>query len=414
MKQIKKDNASSLEITHLTPQQQNTINLLNKQIQPAIENYLDINFSSGLLENTFRKSYELFSFELLKALFVLSLTDNYDSDLRRRMIIYVEVEEFFNWITQNFNERFSIKIQQYTFRCVNFIFLAKIPNLTHLNLDISYFEPEIDTSPLVKVESIGDNFMLGCYNLKNLDLSNLTSLTSLGNNFMEGCSSLTSISLPLTLTSLSSGFINKCDSLTSINLSNLTNLTSLENNFMLGCSTLTSIRLPKNLKTLGSEFMKGCTSLTSISLPPNLITLGNNFMFECSSLKSISLPPTLTSIGDVFMLKCYSLNNLDLSNLTSLTTIGVGFMYECTSLTSIHLPKNLISIGSYFMNNSKLKKIDFSYLTSLTTLGDNFMYDCYFNITINNSNMQIFDKYKENHRLKFNTLISIMHLLKKK
>jgi hypothetical protein len=104
------------------------------------------------------------------------------------------------------------------------------------------------------------------------------------------------------------------------------------------------------------------------------------------------------------------LKEIDFSYLTSLTSIGDDFMYECTSLTSIHLPKNLISIGRYFMNNSRLKKIDFSYLTSLTTLGDNFMDDCDVNITINISNNQIFDKYKENHRLKFNIVKSLMYL----
>jgi hypothetical protein len=136
-------------------------------------------------------------------------------------------------------------------------------------------------------------------------------------------------------------------------------------------------------------------------------------MNECTSLTSIHLPPTLTSLGNSFMSRCYNLNNLDLSNLTSLETIGIGFMYECTSLTSIHLPLNLISISTHFMNRCyKLKTIDFLKLKNLTSIGDNFM--DYSNdkvdILINNSNKQIFEKYKKNPKFKF--WRSMIHLLK--
>jgi hypothetical protein len=136
-------------------------------------------------------------------------------------------------------------------------------------------------------------------------------------------------------------------------------------------------------------------------------------MGVCTSLTHISLPQNLTTFGSRFMKGCYSLINLDLSNLTSLTTIGPSFMYECTSLKSISLPPNLTTLDDYFMNKcNSLIRIDLSNLTSLTSLGDNFMDDCNVIIIINDSNKQIFEKYKKNQRLQFRK--SIMHLIKKK
>jgi hypothetical protein len=92
-----------IDISNLTCEQQYKICLLKQNIQPTIENYLHINFSSELLKKTF----ELSSGRFKKALFVLSLTNKYDSDLRRRIQIdvYDDIDpdddtDFFNEIAK--------------------------------------------------------------------------------------------------------------------------------------------------------------------------------------------------------------------------------------------------------------------------------------------------------------------------
>jgi hypothetical protein len=372
----------SVDISKLTPQQKNTIDILNKNIQPTIDNYLYINFSSELLVETFESS----SIELKKVLLILSLTGKYDSDLRRRIKIDVDDIEFFNWITVNLSD--NKKLEEYTYQSKDFKFIERMPQLKHLNSEIKGSGlTSIDLRPLSNLESIGNKFLSICFRLTSIDLRPLSNLKSIGDYFLSNCSGLTSIDLsPLSnLESIGDSFLSNCSGLTSIDLRPLSNLKSIGSSFLTGCSGLTSIDLRplSNLKSIGSSFLTGCRGLTSIDLSPlsNLESIGNYFLYRCSGLTSIDLRPlsNLKSIGSSFLYDCSGLTSIDLRALTNLESIGSSFLTGCRGLTSIDLRSltNLESIGDYFLYRcSGLTSIDFSSLIKLESIGSDFMQEC--------------------------------------
>ena len=345
----------SLDLLNLTLQQQNIINIIKKTIPPTIENYLDINFSSELLQQTFDDTSS--SVELKKKLFVLSLTGKYDSDLRRRIKIDDRIldDRIVYELKNNKN------LDEYTYQSNDFKFIERMPYLKHLNSEIKDKTiDKIDLQPLSNLKSIGNNFLSSCKNLSSIiNLSSLSKLESIGNNFLSGCSGLTDI-----------------------DLSSLSNLKSIENDFLNNCSALTSIKL-SNLESIGNDFLNGCSGLIDIDLSSlsNLKSIGNNFLSNCSGLTSIDLSPlsNLHSIGDYFLSSCEGLEKIVLSSLSNLHSIGNYFLSRCSTLKSIDLSSlsNLHSIENYFLTSCEgLEKIDLSSLSNLHTIGIRFLSGC--------------------------------------
>jgi hypothetical protein len=426
---------NSINYDHLNENQQNQIKiLLKKQSDINIDNYLWVKFDSNLLVSILNNIDT--NIELKIKLFDLSLTSQYDSDTRRRIELDVDDFDFFNNIICKYRD--NVNMNEYTYKCNEFNFVKKMPNLIHLNCKIkNTYLTNIDLSPLSNITSIGDNFMYDCRSLTSIDLSLLLNVQSIGNYFMRGCEGLISIDLSglsnvqsigdnfmrscLSLTSIDlyqlskvqsigNDFMRFSSSLTSIDLSGLSNVQSIGNSFMYGCLRLTSIDLSglsnvqsignffmsgceglisidlsglSNVQSIGDKFMGYCSGLTSIDLSPlsNVQSIGDSFIYECSGLTSIDLSPlsNITSIGDNFMGYCRSLTSIDLSGLSNVQSIGNFFMRNCSGLTSINLSpfSNVQSIENYFMLNcSGLTSIDLSPLSNITSIGDNFMEYC--------------------------------------
>ena len=387
----------SVDISKLTLQQQNTINIIKKNIQPSIDNYLNINLSSELLEKTFISS----SGELKKALFILSLTGKYDNDLRRRMCIDVDDVEFFNWITVNLSD--NNKLEEYRYQSNDFKFIERMPQLKHLNSYIKDIKiKEIDLRPLSKLKSIGGMFLYNCQGLTSIDLRSLSNLESIGNEFLYGCSSLLTINLSSlsNLKSIGNEFLSNCRALASIDLSYLSKLESIGDFFLYGCNGLTIFNLSSlsKLESIGTYFMCECSGLSSVdlSLLSNLKSLGNYFMRECSGLTRInlSLLSKLESIGSGFLFRCSSLTIINLSSLSKLESIGEGFLFRCSGLTSIDLDSlsNIKSIGNYFMSECRgLRTIKLSSLSNLESIGSHFMVNC---IALESINLHLLSNLK--------------------
>ena len=377
------------DYTKLSEKQQHIISiLLQKDEIKNMDNYLLIKWSSESLVE--KISNNLVDVELRKKLLELSLTNQYDSDTRRRIKMDVDDEELFTYFIDKSNN--NMKMNEYTFESNDFSFVRKLPLLTHINSVIKNRNiTNIDLSPLSNITSIGDGFMVYCSELESIDLSPLSNITSIGYNFMYDCSRLESIDLSglSNLTSIGNYFMYNCSRLTRIDLSPLSNITSIGNNFMYSCGELRSINLSGllNLTSIGNGFMNSCTELTSIDLSElsNLTSIGNGigdgFMENCIQLRSINLSglSKATSIGDSFMYNCEELTSIDLSGLSNLTSIGNGFMNSCNKLTSIDLSglSKVTSIGNGFMNNClRLKRINLSGLSKVTSIGSSFMFEC--------------------------------------
>ena len=152
-------------------------------------------------------------------------------------------------------------------------------------------------------------------------------------------------------------------------------LTSIGDYAFERCSGLTSISLPSSLISIGDYAFERCSGLTSISLPSSLTSIGDYAFDRCSGLTSISLPSSLKAIGNNAFADCSGLKGeLNLGECTSLTSIGGGAFYGCSGLTGeLNLGgcTSLTSIGWYaFSGCSELTSVDLSGCTSLTSIGD--------------------------------------------
>ena len=386
MKETQKK-TDDIKFNFLTCEQQYKINLLKNSITPTIENYLYINFSSEFLVDTLNSSSEKFK----EQLFILSLTDKYDSDLRRRIIIDDDTD-FFNQIAKKFGN--NNYLNQYTYSTKDFNFLKEIPSYEYFNYFIIKEKMDCINFPSSKVKLIGDNFMniinyddIKIKNIKSINLSNLSKLQSIGYNFMRLCKKLESITLHnlSELQSIGNDFLHRCISLKSIDLSSLSKLKFIGNNFMHECESLECIILPNNLQleSIENDFMNECKNLKMIDLSSllNIKSIGKSFMSTCINLTSINLSDLskIITIDNFFMTGCIKLSRIDLSSLINIEYIGVNFLENCKDLKNIIFSSclKLKSIDSMFMYNCrKLESIDLSSLLNIKSIGNSFMNKC--------------------------------------
>jgi hypothetical protein len=358
--------------------------ILNK-IPLSLENPININISSELLEKKFNNIET--EIELKKILFLLSLTDKFDNDLRRRMIIDINKKELFCFIQlilSNFN--LFEKFNYYTYKYIDFSFVKSLRLINLNTIYENYSLKNLDLSTLANLTSIGDSFLAKCTNLKSLDLSTLSNLTSIGKSFLVYCYNLTSLELsPLSkLTSISNSFLYGCTNLANLNLCPLINITSIGFRFLFNCANLTTLDLSPltKLTSIGDEFLAYCYNLTRLELPQLLNLTSNSFLKKCTSLTNLNLYPlaNITSIPFEFLNDCYNLTSLDLSPLSKLTSISSSFLFNCTNLTSVDLSSlsEFTSISDSFLRGCyNLASLDLSPLSKVTSIGDRFLGGCY-------------------------------------
>lgn len=128
--------------------------------------------------------------------------------------------------------------------------------------------------------------------------------------FCYGFSSLEFLTIPDTITSISTCFLHTC---TSFNQ---------------------PLSLPSGLTSIDSDFLSGCTSFNSpLVLPDGLETIGSVFMYYCVSFShSLFLPGSLTFVEDFFMFGCLSFTGpLNIGSLPA-SSFGLG-MFESSSLS---------------------------------------------------------------------------------
>lgn len=103
-----------------------------------------------------------------------------------------------------------------------------------------------------------------------------------------------------------------------------------------GSSNLTSITLPTTLTTISSSgIFANLEDFTSITIPEGVTSLGGWSFSACHELESVELPSTLESIGQSCFLYCYSLESITLpAGITSITNYAFS---DCRSLTSVTL-----------------------------------------------------------------------------
>ena len=362
--------------------QQSIIKILLRE-NIKLSNYIWINYDSNLLVDLINNQST--NTDLKLKLFELSLTNLFDSDLRRRIEIDVDTDFFINIpLILNSNK----KCNEYTYLSTDYEFIKRMPLFKDLNSKLkNKLITSIDLSPLSNITTIGDGFLANCRNLTSIDLSLLSNITTIGDGFLANCGNLISIDLSsiTQIKSIGDRFLLGCYNLRWIDLIPLSNITSIGNRFLSSCSNLDNIDLSplSNITTIGDGFLANCANLISIELSSmtQIKSIGNRFLLGCINLKRIdlSLLSNITSISDEFLSDCINLTSINLSSSSNITEIGNGFLSRCNSLRTIDLSplSNITSISDGFLSGCNgLTMIDLSPLFNITSICDFFLYDC--------------------------------------
>lgn len=108
-------------------------------------------------------------------------------------------------------------------------------------------------------------------------------VTKIGERAFAGCAHVTEISVPDSVTALSSSAFLDCVSLRSVEWSD-NGITSLPEYLFAGCSSLASVEIPYTVTEIGSGAFYGCTSLKDVTVPENVDGIGDSAFQDCSSL----------------------------------------------------------------------------------------------------------------------------------
>ena len=162
------------------------------------------------------------------------------------------------------------------------------------------------------------------------------------NSMVNGCASLSEINLPSTLKLISgTGAFSGAGSLKSITLPEGVVIDDSVGSLLSDCTSLTSVSLPASVTKISSNMFGGCTSLKSVSAAGPIDSIGDRAFENCSSLTDIDFQGTLTSIGFSAFQGCASLERVP--DLSSVTEMGSSAFYECKKLQA---PVNLSSLES--------------------------------------------------------------------
>ncbi len=112
------------------------------------------------------------------------------------------------------------------------------------------------------------------------------SITSIGTIF-QGLP-LSSITLPLTLTSIVNKAFRDCENLTEVTFTSTNNLTIGDYAFQ-NCKLLDTVTFPSNLTSVGESAFQNCAVEGTITFPSSLTTIGD-YAFQNNKLTTVNIP----------------------------------------------------------------------------------------------------------------------------
>ena len=219
------------------------------------------------------------------------------------------------------------------------------------------------------------------------DTINGSPVTTIGGFYST--TSLTNITIPDSVTNITSGAFDDQRSLTAITVDGQNAYYSSSNGVLFDKPQTLLIQAPGGMAgsyaiapgvaAIGDDAFYNCSSLTNVTLGTNVTSIGANAFYSCANLSGIVIPDGVTNIGGGAFAECQSLAAIvvDQQNLfynstngilfdklqTTLiqapggiagspaipggvTSIGAGAFSDCTSLTGITVPDSVTNIGN--------------------------------------------------------------------
>ena len=153
----------------------------------------------------------------------------------------------------------------------------------------------------------GDRLFNGCAHLTTVTFETGSTAKVISPRCFSECHALTTITLPNSVTRISTSAFHNCLSLRTITLP--TSLVFIEKNAFKNCSLLTGITLPSLTEVLSEGAFADCTSLTELIVPADThLNSVHAKSFENSALRSVTLPMRIRE-KDLFF-DCENINVL--------------------------------------------------------------------------------------------------------
>jgi hypothetical protein len=170
---------------------------------------------------------------------------------------------------------------------------------------------------------------------------------------MEGAfarSAIQGVTIPNTVTSISSDAFRGCSQLASIvveegnsKYDSRDNCNAIvetgSNTLITGCKNTV---IPNTVTTIDSYAFFGCTGLTALNIPNSVTTIGSDAFYGCTGLTTLTIPGNVTNV-DGFS-DCINLVTVIMQN--GVTNIATNAFYGCSSLANVTFPNSVMSIGS--------------------------------------------------------------------
>ena len=132
---------------------------------------------------------------------------------------------------------------------------------------------------------------------------------------LRGCCNLKSISIPRSITAVSTGVFYDCLSLAAVVIpSGVTNINPQVFN---SCYSLSFVSLPDGITSASTSTFVGFISLANIVIPDSVTKIASNMFEGCFNLTHFVAPKHLTEINHCSFYECYAVRFYDFSNLTA-------------------------------------------------------------------------------------------------
>lgn len=230
----------------------------------------------------------------------------------------------------------------------------------------------------------------GCASLSTVSLP--LSLTSIGDNAFDGCASLGNVIVPASVRSMGNEVFANCKNLTSATID--AHIATLPTKTFEYCGALKAVALPSNLETIAEKAFNECKALTGIDwgnslrsikkeafkkcgfvqleIPDGVVSIGENAFRDCKSMRSIILPASLVVVEKELFRGCEKLEIVTLP--ARATTIGENAFRDCKALPAIELNEGLTTINNNAFRGTSLTKLVLP--STLQHIGDKIVEKC--------------------------------------
>lgn len=188
--------------------------------------------------------------------------------------------------------------------------------------------------------AIVDRAFYNCPGVDSVVLSQ--NLVSIGGDCFEG-TSITSITIPESVTEISSGAFASCGEL--VNATVNASVDALPSMLFSGCSKLETVTIGEDVGGYGASCFQGCSSLTGVTSIAGAASIPEYCFYMCSSLAHFDIPDSVTYIGNSAFAECGALEEIVIPE--GVTSIGMYAFQRCSSITELTVPAGITSIPGF-------------------------------------------------------------------